>query len=387
MPRAADRRRRISTYGIGGVQPVGQRKQRVRRWSARAAALLVVALTVLHALPAVAVQYQINFVDGTELRTSRVRQVGNEIQYEKFGGEASVSVDEVASVYVVESDGTVSWVMQPRREGSTPARNPAAAPVAKERMGPSGSPRSATKEATPGVPKDQGPTPGVVPTENAVAVQTGGPDAGPGEGSQGKTTAAVPSPTAEAPGDRSAAPSSSSAAAPAPRSGKVILKPAEPLAKRLLRWGGAPLAALLVLGAVLMVFRRKFRAGEQGVPVTAAVGEGGQREVDFSAPAKSWDTLVLAIEERDIDVYRLCWQQSYSDEDLNLAFQKILMNWKYYDYSVVKAEPHASSKERFYLHVKRSTKFAREDLEERVRRVSLLLTDGGWKFEELPFGF
>ena len=67
---------------------------------------------------AAAVEYQINFTDGTELRTSRVRQVGDAIQYEKFGGEASVAVDEVASVYVIEADGDVSWVMQPRREGS-----------------------------------------------------------------------------------------------------------------------------------------------------------------------------------------------------------------------------------------------------------------------------
>jgi len=341
------------------------------------------------ALPAGAVEYQINFIDGTELRTSRVRQVGDAIQYEKFGGEASVSVDEVASVYVIESDGTVSWVMQPRRDGSPPPRRPAAAPPAKDRASQASSPPAPPKEATTGAAKEHGAGPAVAPTAKVAPLETSRPRTSGGEVTQGQGPAAAPSPSpiVAVPDHEPAALPASADSPPGPRSGKVILKPAEPLAKRLLRWGAAPLVALLVLLAVLVVFRRKFRAGEQGAPVTGAVGEGGQREVDFSVPSKSWETLVSAIEERDIHVYRLCWQQSYSDEDLELAFQKILMNWKYYDYSVVKTEPHPSSKERFYLHLKRSTKFARQDLEERVRRISLVLTDAGWKFEELPYGF
>jgi hypothetical protein len=372
-------------HDIAGRWAAGPRLHRQPRRSARALVVLV-ALIVLRALPAVAVEYQINFTDGTELRTSRVRQVEGMIRYEKFGGEASVSVDEVASVYVIEADGTISWVMQPHREGSPPPPQPTRPSPSKERAGPAGSPPASTKDAASGMLKGHGATPVVTPTATTIPPEPG-PTGDIGDHDQGREAAAAPAPGAGVPGDGNAATSTGSKVPPAPHSGKVILKPAEPLAVRFLRWGAAPLAALLVLSAVLVVFRRKFRAGEQGVPVTAAVGDGEQREVDFSLPTKSWETLVLAIEERDIDVYRLCWQQSYPDEDLDLAFEKILANWKYYDYSVVQSEPHPSSKERFYLHIKRSTKFAREDLEERVRRISLLLTDGGWKFEELPFGF
>ena len=359
------------------------RSGRTRRGT-RCAIASLVALLVIHALPAQAVEYQINFVDGTELRTSRVRQVRGEIQYEKFGGEASVSMDQVASVYIIEADGTVSWVMQPHGEGAPLPRTAAAAPSAKGGAVPAGT-APAPADDTAAALKDQKSTPAVTPTANVVPPKAGQPVAGREQGAHEQEPAAPSAPTVTVAGQTEVSPGPVSP--PAPRSGKVILKPTEPLGKRLLRWGAAPLAALIVLGAVLAIFRRKFRVGEQGVPVTVTVGEVGHREADFSTPDKSWETLVAAIEERDIDAYRLCWQQSYSDEDLAVAFQKVLMNWKYYDYSVAQTEPHPNSKERFYLHIKRSTKFAREDLEERVRRVSLLLTDGGWKFEELPFGF
>jgi hypothetical protein len=351
------------------------------------AAVLLVASVLLTALAAAAVEYQINFVDGTRLRTSRVRQVGEAIEYEKFGGEASVSVDEVASVYVIESDGTVSWVMQPRRGDGSPAAHPVAAPPAEAQVGDVGG--RSTPPTRPTAEAGEGQRPAAVVAPAATPAQKSPSRAKDSEAAQRKGATAGPAPPpAAAPPDDGHTPISAGGESPVgPRSGKVILTPGEPLAKRLLRWGAAPLVALLALAAVLVVFRRKFRAGQQGVPVTGAVGEGGPREVDFSVPSKSWETLVAAIEERDIDVYRLCWQQNYPDQDLEMAFQKILMNWKYYDYSVIKTEPHPNSKERFYLHIKRSTKFARDDLEERVRRISLLLTDGGWKFEELPYGF
>ena len=174
---------------------------------------------------------------------------------------------------------------------------------------------------------------------------------------------------------------------PVTRPGKVVIDPLESLPRLLLRWGGAPVAALLALLVVVFVFRKKFRAGERGIPATVPLAAAPGRAVNFSDPSKTWETLISAIEDRDFDIYRLCWQQSYPDGDLDLSFQKSLMNWKYYDYTVVQTEPHPKSKERFYLHVKRSTKFDRKDLEERVKRVSLVLTDGGWKFEEVPFGF
>lgn len=337
---------------------------------------IVSVMAVLWASLAAAVEYQINFTDGTELRTSRVRQVGDAIQYEKFGGEASVAVDEVASVYVIEADGDVSWVMQPRREGSPPVTAKRSV-VPRPQAAPPVPPAPSTLEAPPTSPA---PPPG---SGNAAGVQGGATAAREKPRSAGEAPA-PDAPQIHAQGD---SPQGGGAPVSAPRPGKVILDPAEPLPKVLLRWGGAPIAALLALLAVAFVFRKKFRAGEQGLPATEPLAGTGEREVDFSAPSKTWETLVSAIEERDFDVYRLCWQQSYPDEDLNLTFQKSLMNWKYYDYSVAEAEPHPKSKERFYLHIKRSTKFDRKDLEERVKRVSLVLTDGGWKFEEVPYGF
>jgi len=343
---------------------------------------MATVVAVLWASIAAAVEYQINFTDGTELRTSRVRQVGNAIQYEKFGGEASVSVDEVASVYVIEADGEISWVMQPRREGSPP--------VAKQRKAVPPAP-AASQAVSPANPSP--PTVVVAPTKGEPPTGTsevaGSQGVATGESKRPGTAPAAPTisnPTQPQVEDQGELPSRGGSA-PETRPGKVILEPAEPLLKVLLRWGGAPIAALLALAGVAFVFRKKFRAGEQGMPATEPLAATGEREVDFSEPSRTWETLVSAIEERDFDVYRLCWQQSYPDEDLNLTFQKTLMNWKYYDYSVVQAEPHPKSKERFYLHVKRSTKFDRKDLEERVKRVSLVLTDGGWKFEEVPYGF
>jgi len=346
---------------------------------------LASVIAILSASIAAAVEYQINFTDGTELRTSRVRQVGDAIQYEKFGGEASVAVDEVASVYVIEADGEVSWVMQPRREGSPPATTQGSA-VPRPEVAPKGVP--ATPSSPPRLEAPQ-PT-SVPPTVSADASGTKGGAAVAPEKPQAPATAPgarLANPTPPQLHAQDGSPPGGGASEPAPRPGKVILDPVEPLPKVLLRWAGAPIAALLALLAVAFVFRKKFRAADQGLPATEPLAATGEREVDFSEPSKSWETLVLAIEERDFDVYRLCWQQSYPDADLDLTFQKSLMNWKYYDYAVVKTEPHPKSKERFYLHIKRSTKFDRKDLEERVKRVSLLLTDGGWKFEEVPFGF
>jgi len=136
---------------------------------------------------------------------------------------------------------------------------------------------------------------------------------------------------------------------------------------------------------VVLLFRRRFHAAQEGAPVEVPVG--GEVEVDFSVPSKAWETLTVALEERNFEVYRLCWVLHYSDDDLQPAFEKGLINWKYYDYTITKAEPHPKNKARFYLHITRSTKFDREDLEERVKRMSLLKTDGGWKFEEVPYGF
>jgi hypothetical protein len=373
---------RTAVCGSDRRSTAAKRSWRLSRRAGVIALLLVASITLMGHVAA-AVEYQINFIDGSDLRTSRVRQVGDAIQYEKFGGEASVSVDEVASVFVLESDGTVSWVMQPRRQGEPPRARPASPP--KERVDQA---KSASASAADAVPS-AAPQAVVAPAGSVAAEEMSQPSESATDGTGGQSPAAVPAVSAvTVPTDGArAALSATDDAPPRSRQGKVILKPATPLTERLLRWAAAPVMALLALGVVLVVFRRKFRAGEQGVPVTGSVGDGGQHEVDFSLPAKCWETLVSSIEERDIQVYRLCWQQSYSDEDLDAAFQKILTNWKYYDYSVVEGEPHPSSKERFYLHIKRSTKFAREDLEERVRRLSLLLTDGGWKFEELPYGF
>jgi len=339
-------------------------------------------IAVLCASIAAAVEYQINFTDGTELRTSRVRQVGDAIRYEKFGGEASVSVDEVASVYVIEADGEVSWVMQPRREGSPPLttqRSGVPRPQVAPKKGPTAPSSPPTLEAPPTKP--------VLPAAPAAASGARGGATVTPEEPQGAPAAALPNPTPPQVHAQGDAPPGGAPPVPAPRPGKVILDPPEPLPRVLLRWGGAPIVALLALSAAAFVFRKKFRAGEQGIPATEPLASTGAREVDFSEPSKTWETLVSAIEERDFDIYRLCWQQSYPDDDLDLTFQKSLMNWKYYDYSVVETEPHPKSKERFYLHIKRSTKFDRKDLEERVKRVSLILTDGGWKFEEVPYGF
>jgi len=315
-----------------------------------------------------------------------VRQVGDAIQYEKFGGEASVAVDEVASVYVIEADGEVSWVMQPRREGSPPAATQRGG-APRPQVAPKGAPAAPSSPPTLEASKTK-PVPPAASVDGAgtkggttVAPQKSqAPAAAPGT----VPATATPQAQAQARGD---SPQGGAPPAPAPRPGKVILDPAEPLPRVLLRWGGAPIAALLALSAAAFVFRKKFRAGEQGIPATEPLASTGEREVDFSEPAKTWETLASAIEERDFDIYRLCWQQSYADDDLNLTFQKSLMNWKYYDYSVDKTEPHPTSKERFYLHIKRSTKFDRKDLEERLKRISLVLTDGGWKFEEVPYGF
>jgi len=342
-------------------------------------------IAVLWASIAAAVEYQINFTDGTELRTSRVRQVGDAIQYEKFGGEASVAVDEVASVYVIEADGEVSWVMQPRREGSPPVKAQRSV-VPRPDVAPKG---EGAAPSSPPTPKGPPPT-AVPPTASAHASGTKGGATVVPEKPQASAVAPAALPSNPTPSQLHAQADSipgGGASESTPRPGKVILDPVEPLPRVLLRWAGAPIAALLALLAAAFVFRKKFRAADQGLPATEPLAGTGEREVDFSVPSKTWETLVSAIEDRDFDVYRLCWQQSYPDEDLDLTFQKSLMNWKYYDYTVAKTEPHPKSKERFYLHIKRSTKFDRKDLEERVKRVSLILTDGGWKFEEVPYGF
>jgi len=339
-------------------------------------------MAVLWASLAAAAEYQINFTDGTELRTSRVRQVGDAIQYEKFGGEASVAVDEVASVYVIEADGEVSWVMQPRREGSPPVAKQRKAVPPAPAASQAGSPANPSPPTVVASPTNPEPLIGTSEIAASQGVATG-ESKSPGTAPAAATISSTTRPQVEEPGESA----SRNGSAPAPRPGKVILDPPEPLPKVLLRWGGAPIAALLALAGVAFVFRKKFRAGEQGMPATEPLAATGEREVDFSEPSRTWETLVSAIEERDFDVYRLCWQQSYPDGDLDLTFEKTLTNWKYYDYSVAKTEPHPKSKERFYLHIKRSTKFDRKDLEERLKRVSLILTDGGWKFEEVPYGF
>ncbi len=341
----------------------------------RLALLSLILVLLAAAAPALAVEYQINFRDGTSLRTSRVSQVAGQIRYEKFGGEASVAVEEVATVYVVEKDGTVSWVMEPRQDDTPPPRprpKPVAAPPTADHQTPppAAAPSAA---ATTAAPSPQAPpaakaTP--TPSPTPVAVATGTP-----------RSSEAPTPPAKASADTAPPPS---AAPPVPH-GKVVITPSEPLTTRLLRWWGAPVGALVVLGVVVILFRRRFRAAQEGVPVEATVG--GEVEVDFSVPSKAWETLTIALEERNFDVYRLCWVLHYSDEDLEPAFQKGLINWKYYDYTITRAEPHPKNKERFYLHIKRSTKFDREDLEERMKRMSLLKTDGGWKFEEVPYGF
>lgn len=341
----------------------------------RLALLSTVLVLLTTAVPATAVEYQINFRDGTSLRTSRVSQAGGQIRYEKFGGEASVAVEEVATVFVVEKDGTVSWVMEPRQDATPPPRpqtKPVAAPPATGRQAPPSAvapPAAATTAAPPRqTPPEAKPTSPASPTP--VAVAAGGP----------KSTGA-PTPPPKPSADATPPPA---ADLPVPH-GKVVLTPSEPLATRLLRWGGAPAGALVALGVVVFLFRRRFHAAQKGVPVEAPLG--GEIEVDFSVPSKAWETLTVALEERNFDVYRLCWVLHYSDEDLQPAFEKGLINWKYYDYTITRAEPHPKNKERFYLHIKRSTKFDREDLEERVKRMSLLRTDAGWKFEEVPYGF
>jgi len=343
--------------------------------------------------PAAAVEYQINFRDGTSLRTSRVSQVDGQIRYEKFGGEASVAVGEVATVYVVEKDGTVSWVMEPRRDGTPPpplerkrqpqphvaahARGTTTTPAATT-SSPAPLPAAAAK-ANREAPHSKAAAATPTPSPPTVVVATGAPAEKAAK--EAPTATGTPAPPAAPSAETSPPPD----AAPPPPHGKVVLTPSEPLTTRLLRWGGAPLGALVALGIVVLLFRRRFRAAQKGVPVEAPVG--GDVEVDFSVPSKAWETLTVALEERNFDVYRLCWVLNYSDEDLEPAFQKGLINWKYYDYTITKAEPHPKNKARFYLHIKRSTKFDREDLEERVKRMSLLRTDGGWKFEEVPYGF
>lgn len=340
----------------------------------RLALLSTVLVLLTTTVPATAVEYQINFRDGTSLRTRRLNQVAGQIRYEKFGGEASVPVEEVATVFVVEKDGTVSWVMEPRQDATAPESQPqpvARPPASGHQPPPStaASPATATTATAPTPsPPEAKPTSPASPTP--VAVATGG----------GKSTGA-PTPPPKASADAIPPPSTSP---PVPH-GKVVLTPNEPLATRLLRWGGAPAGALVALGVVVFFFRRRFHAAQKGVLVEAPLG--GEVEVDFSVPSKAWETLTVALEERNFDVYRLCWVLHYSDEDLQPAFEKGLINWKYYDYTITRAEPHPKNKERFYLHIKRSTKFDREDLEERVKRMSLLRTDAGWKFEEVPYGF
>jgi len=337
-------------------------------------ALLSFALALLAAaVPAAAVEYQLNFRDGTSLRTSRVSQVAGQIRYEKFGGEASVAVEEVATVFVVEKDGTVSWIMEPRQDGTRPPplrseAKPGAAPPASTTGAPPSPATPAASASTAATPPPKTTAPSTPAPATAVATEK-----------PGKTAPSTPSVTAPA------SPAAPPVATPPPPHGKVVLTPSEPLSTRLLRWGGAPVGALVVLGVVVLLFRRRFRAAQKGAPMEAPVG--GEVEVDFSVPSKAWETLTVALEERNFEVYRLCWVLHYSDDDLEPAFQKGLINWKYYDYTITKAEPHPKNKARFYLHIKRSTKFDREDLEERVKRMSLLKTDGGWKFEEVPYGF
>jgi len=359
-------------------------------------------LVLLTTAPAVATEYQINFRDGTSLRTHRVSQVAGEIRYEKFGGEARVAVGEVATVYVLEKDGTVTWVMEPRQDGSRPPA-PAPQPVATPPVNGPAPPPVAGTPAPPVPPAPAvkaGPQPPAVPPVAAppeaaqpppsaatgISVAQHGSPAGSAGGARPPITAGGPpaatpatvAATAETPPPPPPVP-------PTPHA-KVVVTPSEPLATRLLRWGGAPVGVVVVLGGGLLLFRRHFRAAQKGAPVTAAPA-GGEVEMDFSVPSKAWETLTNAMEGRNFDVYRLCWVLHLSDDDLQPAFQKGLINWKYYDYTITKAEPHPKNKERFYLHIKRSTKFDREDLEERVKRLSLLRTDGGWKFEEVPYGF
>ncbi len=356
----------------------------------RLASLSIALALLTAAVPAAAVEYQINFRDGTSLRTSRVSQVGGEIHYEKFGGEASVAVGDVATVYVIEKDGTVYWVMEPRT-GRAPPPPPRPAPrqpprpashvEAVEIPDAAASIRAATGGAAGA--KAGGET-GRGPEKRGPEKRSISPAAKKKEKEKGRKEAAPAGPPTAA-GSHAGATGTPGATAPPRPHPKVVLTPSEPLATRLLRWGAAPVAALLILGGVVLFFRRRFRAAQEGAPVTDPTG--GEVEVDFSVPSKAWETLITALEERNFEVYRLCWVLHYSDEDLELAFQKGLVNWKYYDYTITKAEPHPKSKERFYLHIKRSTKFDREDLEERVKRMSLLRTDGGWKFEEVPYGF
>jgi len=343
----------------------------------RLALLSFVLVLLAAAVPARAVQYQINFRDGTSLRTSRVSQVAGQIRYEKFGGEASVAVGEVATVFVVEKDGTVSWIMEPQQDPTAPPPlrpppKPIAVPPAKGHRAPPSAaapPAAATTTAPPPPsPPKAKPTPPPSPPPVTVATE------------KSRSTGA-PTPPSKTSAETAPHPS---AGPPVPH-GKVVIAPSEPLTTRLLRWGGAPVGALVVLGLVVLLFRRRFRAAQKGVPVEAPVG--GEVEVDFSVPSKAWETLTVALEERNFEVYRLCWVLHYSDDDLEPAFQKGLINWKYYDYTITRAEPHPKNKARFYLHIKRSTKFDREDLEERMKRMSLLRTDAGWKFEEVPYGF